>query len=102
MNRRRFNLGVLGAVGAIPFRSLRTIVTEPGAIATGSYLDQETFYDPVATARGSETVRVNGTRLNEHLAALAQFGKNPQGGVSRVAYSEADARGREYVMGLMR
>src|SRR6185503_1306708 len=28
--------------------------------------------------------------------------KNPQGGVSRVAYSEADRQGREYVMGLMR
>ncbi len=102
MNRRQFNLGFLGAASAITFRSLRTFVTEPGAIATGSYLDQETFYDPVATARGSETVRVNGARLHEHLAALSEFGKNPQGGVSRVAYSEADARGREYVMGLMR
>src|SRR6185312_2640569 len=37
-----------------------------------------------------------------HLNTLAEFGKNPQGGVSRVAYSEADVRGREYVMGLMR
>jgi N-carbamoyl-L-amino-acid hydrolase len=33
---------------------------------------------------------------------LSEFGKNPQGGVSRVAYSEADRQGREYVMGLMR
>jgi N-carbamoyl-L-amino-acid hydrolase len=33
---------------------------------------------------------------------LASFGKNAQGGVSRVAYSEADRQGREYVMGLMR
>src|SRR6185312_3247828 len=41
-------------------------------------------------------------RRNEHLAALAQFGKNPQGGVSRVAYSEADRQGREYVLGRMR
>jgi N-carbamoyl-L-amino-acid hydrolase len=47
-------------------------------------------------------VRVNGPRLIEHLNALSEFGKNPQGGVSRVAYSEADARGREYVIGLMR
>jgi len=102
MNRRQFNLGFLGAAGATTFRSLRTIVTEPRAKATGSYLDQRSFNDPVATARGSETVRVNGARLNEHLAALAEFGKNPQGGVSRLAYSEADARGREYVIGLMR
>ncbi len=47
-------------------------------------------------------LRVNGARLNSHLKALSEFGKNPQGGVSRVAYSEADRRGREYVMGLMR
>src|SRR4030095_13487530 len=47
-------------------------------------------------------LRVNGPRIIEHLNALAEFGKNPQGGVSRVAYSEADLRGREYVMSLMR
>lgn len=47
-------------------------------------------------------LRVNGARLNEHLKALSEFGRNPQGGVSRVAYSEADRQGREYVMGLMR
>ena len=41
-------------------------------------------------------------RLNEHLKALSEFGKNPQGGVSRVAYTEADRQGREYVLGLMR
>lgn len=47
-------------------------------------------------------LRVNDRRLNEHLSALAEFGRNPQGGVSRLAYSEADLHGREYVMGLMR
>jgi N-carbamoyl-L-amino-acid hydrolase len=46
--------------------------------------------------------RVNGQRISRHLAELAQIGKNPQGGVSRLAYSEADLQGREYVMGLMR
>ena len=48
------------------------------------------------------TLRVNGKRIMEHLFALAEFGKNPQGGVSRVAYSDADKQGREYVLGLMR
>ena len=103
MNRRQFNFGFLGAASAIPFRSLRTIVTVPGAVATGPSQDSSSFYDPVATARGTVTeLRVNGARLNEHLAALAEFGKNPQGGVSRLAYSEADRQGREYVIGLMR
>jgi N-carbamoyl-L-amino-acid hydrolase len=79
MNRRNFNFGLLGAAGALSFRY------------------------PVATAPGSvPELRVNGARIGEHLSALAEFGKNPQGGVSRVAYSEADAHGREYVLGLMR
>jgi len=38
----------------------------------------------------------------EHLNSLAEFGKNPQGGVTRLAYSEADRQGREYVISLMR
>jgi beta-ureidopropionase / N-carbamoyl-L-amino-acid hydrolase len=38
----------------------------------------------------------------DHIHALAEFGKNPQGGVSRVAYSDADKQGREYVLGLLR
>ncbi|MDQ4079350.1 MAG: Zn-dependent hydrolase, partial [Gemmatimonadota bacterium] len=46
-------------------------------------------------------LRVNGPRLNESLNALAEFGKTPQGGVTRLAYSEADQAAREYVMGLM-
>src|ERR687896_944281 len=51
---------------------------------------------------GLAPLRVNGPRLNGHLAELAEFGKNPQGGVTRLAYSDADRQGREYVMGLMR
>lgn len=47
-------------------------------------------------------LRVDGSRISEHIKGLAEFGKNPQGGVSRVAYSDADRKGREYVMGLMR
>ncbi|MEW6208120.1 MAG: Zn-dependent hydrolase [Acidobacteriota bacterium] len=72
MNRREFNLSLLAAV------------------ATG------------AAARSQPGLRVNGRRLNERLSALAEFGKNPQGGVSRVAYSDADREGREYAIRLMR
>lgn len=46
--------------------------------------------------------RVNGARLNAHLSALAAFGRNPQGGVSRVAYSDADRDGRAYVVKLLK
>lgn len=45
---------------------------------------------------------VNGPRLNGHLKEMSRFGANPQGGVSRVAYSDFDRQGREYAIGLMR
>jgi beta-ureidopropionase / N-carbamoyl-L-amino-acid hydrolase len=47
-------------------------------------------------------LRVNGTRLNAHLAALSEFGKNPQGGVTRLAYSDADRQAREWALTLLR
>ena len=46
--------------------------------------------------------RVNGKRLNDNLAALSQFGRNPQGGVTRLAYSDADKQARTFLMDLMR
>src|ERR1041384_7335835 len=46
--------------------------------------------------------RVDGARITQHLAALGEFGKNPQGGVSRVAYTEADRQGGEAGLGWMR
>src|SRR5258707_13939778 len=45
---------------------------------------------------------VQGERIGQHLQALSEFGKNPQGGVSRVAYSEADLQARQYALRLMR
>jgi beta-ureidopropionase / N-carbamoyl-L-amino-acid hydrolase len=47
-------------------------------------------------------LRVNSDRVNAHLTALSEFGKNPEGGVSRVAYSDADRAGRAAVMDWMR
>jgi N-carbamoyl-L-amino-acid hydrolase len=76
VNRRQFGFGLLVTAGALALHRV-TFATQP-------------------------QLRVNGARLNGHLQALAEFGKNPQGGVSRLAYSEADRQGREYVMGLMR
>ena len=46
-------------------------------------------------------VAVNGDRLQQHLTALSQFGANPEGGVSRVAFSDADIAGRAYITQLM-
>lgn len=53
-------------------------------------------------SRQARVPLIDAARLNEHLKALSAFGANPQGGVSRVAYSDFDRAGREYVMQLMR
>ncbi len=45
---------------------------------------------------------VNGARLNGWMTAIGEFGKNPQGGVTRLAYSEADLAARAYTVQLMR
>ena len=74
INRRDFAVGLLGMAGIV---MLRQFPVQP-------------------------QLRVNGPRIMTHLNGLAEFGKNPQGGVSRLAYSDADVKGREYVMGLMR
>jgi N-carbamoyl-L-amino-acid hydrolase len=74
IGRRQFNCSLFLTIGAV---SLRSFYRQP-------------------------PLRVNGPRIIDHINALAEFGKNPQGGVSRVAYSEADRQGREYVLGLMR
>ena len=74
INRRHFNYGLLGGLLAFPLRGLQV----------------------------RSRLSVNGKRIVDHILGLAEFGKNPQGGASRVAYSDADKQGREYVLGLMR
>src|SRR6266478_4562983 len=60
------------------------------------------FFCLASAAQSTSPVRVNGQRINDHLNALSKFGANPQGGVSRVAYSEADLHGRSYAISLMK
>lgn len=74
MNRREFSLSLLAAVPALA----------------------------ISAQQPSPKLRVNGARLNAHLTELAQFGKTPEGGTSRVAYSELDLQARQYAMKLMR
>src|SRR6185436_13199522 len=74
MNRREFNRSMMAAAGGYVISPRQSV----------------------------SSLRVNGARINNHLTALSQYGRNPQGGVSRVAFSEADRQGREYAAGLMR
>ncbi len=78
INRREFNYGLALSLGALPLE-----------------------FPSLAFAEQS-SLRVNGERVMANIKGLAEFGTNPQGGVSRVAYSDADKQGREYVMGLMK
>jgi beta-ureidopropionase / N-carbamoyl-L-amino-acid hydrolase len=78
MNRRQFNLSLLGTLGAW------TLGTE------------------LSASQPASSVSIKGRRIIDHLRELAEFGKNPEGGVSRVAYSDADLNGREYTTSLMR
>ena len=77
MNRRDFNSKMLGGLAAVAF-------------------------GPAGRRGFQPSARVNGDRINAHLVELSQFGKNPQGGVSRVAYSDADRAARAKVMEWMR
>jgi N-carbamoyl-L-amino-acid hydrolase len=47
-------------------------------------------------------LRINGNRLNRRIAELADYGKTPDNGVTRIAFSDADVEGRRYVMNIMR
>jgi beta-ureidopropionase / N-carbamoyl-L-amino-acid hydrolase len=55
-----------------------------------------------AAAADSPSSGVSDARMAERIEALSQFGANPEGGVSRVAFSDADIDGREYIKELMR
>jgi len=49
-----------------------------------------------------EDLRVNPERIELRIQELSQFGGTSDGGVDRVAFSDADVQGREYIMSLMR
>jgi hypothetical protein len=50
----------------------------------------------------TETLTVNATRLEQRIEELAKYGKTPEGGVNRVAFSEKDIQSREYILSLMK
>ncbi len=47
-------------------------------------------------------ILANTNRLESRIMAIASFGANPDGGMNRHAYSEADLKAREYVILLMK
>jgi beta-ureidopropionase / N-carbamoyl-L-amino-acid hydrolase len=70
--------------------------------AAGAFAGAMVSHPSVALFHASSAPGINAARLNGNLKELSRFGANPQGGVSRVAYSDADRAGRAYVVDLMR
>jgi len=56
---------------------------------------------PAQTPAASK-FHINSQRLQGTLEKLSEFGRNPEGGVTRLAYSETELPAREYVIGLMK
>ena len=56
---------------------------------------------PWLASAQSPDIRANPDRMEQRINALGEYGANPEGGVSRVAFSDADLAGRAYIMNLM-
>ena len=57
---------------------------------------------PLLANAQSPDIRANPDRLEQRIKALGEYGANREGGVSRVAFSNADIGGRAFIMDLMR
>ena len=55
-----------------------------------------------AQSADSPTFHIDSQRLQGTLEKLSEFGRNPEGGVTRLGFSESDLAAREYVQGLMK
>ncbi len=54
-------------------------------------------------ARPEESARhINSHRLQVTLERLSEFGRNPEGGVTRLGFSQTEMDARTYVMSLMK
>jgi N-carbamoyl-L-amino-acid hydrolase len=98
MNRREFGAAIVG--GAFSAGSAARIAAGVGA--SGRESTGRAGVDPRILTGARAAPAVNGARLNAHLREISRFGANPQGGVSRVAYSDADRDARALVMQWMR
>lgn len=57
---------------------------------------------PASVVAQQEDILAIPERMEARIQALSRFGANPEGGVSRIAFSEADLQGRRYITDLMR
>jgi hypothetical protein len=57
---------------------------------------------PLTVALAQDNIAADPERMEQRIKALSEFGANEDGGVDRVAFSEADIAGRAYIMDLMK
>src|SRR5947199_10337673 len=55
----------------------------------------------ICVAANWKNYRADAKRMEERIKELSEFGANREGGVSRVAFSDADVEGRKYIRSLM-
>src|SRR5215475_12232195 len=55
-----------------------------------------------AQGTGASKFHVDSQRLQGTLEKLSEFGRNPEGGVTRIGFSEIDMAARIYIIGLMK
>ena len=92
MDRRRFSKQVLTALGASALG--------PGVLGAGEGRSPGSGGPPAAPFPQTGA-RINGRRLNRWLEEFSRFGRRGDGGVDRMAFSDADLAGRGWVVALM-
>ena len=58
--------------------------------------------DTQAAASSGQSRHINAERLQGTLEKLSEFGRNPEGGVTRLGFSQTEMDARAYVIGLMK
>jgi N-carbamoyl-L-amino-acid hydrolase len=86
-----------------PEKPLR-IACRIAALLALSVLSMVSFAAPNSQGQANEQkkLHVDSNRLQGTLEKLSEFGRNPEGGVTRTGFSETDMAAREYVIGLMK
>jgi N-carbamoyl-L-amino-acid hydrolase len=85
MDRRQFSRALLGTLGA-------------SALSPGFSLSSRTRADSL---RDQRQPNINGPRLHGWLRELSRFGAREDGGVDRMAFTDADIEARAFVRSLM-
>jgi N-carbamoyl-L-amino-acid hydrolase len=107
MRRRGLAAGVAACIAGVAVGAAGAAVGAAGAavgaagVAVGA-AGVAARATPGTAQAWPEDLRVDAKRIEKRIMKLGTYGSNPEGGVSRLAYSDADLAGRKYIMGLMR